>query len=98
VILTVLLLFLAGTASLAAALLAFIVSRACGKSVFRALTCAAATFVAAFTLALLTLTFVASAQQGHHAGGQVAQPRISSVTKNQGNGSMAIFVNLVTYV
>jgi hypothetical protein len=64
VILPILLVLLAGAISLAVALSAFIVSRACGKSAFHAICYAAVTFSAALTLILLTLTFVQSA--GYH--------------------------------
>lgn len=63
---SVLLLLLAAAISLAAALSAFIVSRACGKSAFRALCYAAATFTAALTLAFLALSFVENAVQDHY--------------------------------
>jgi hypothetical protein len=58
VLASVLLVLLAGTVSLSAALSAFIVSRACGKTVFSSLCYAAATFTAALTLAFLALSFV----------------------------------------
>jgi hypothetical protein len=64
-ILPILLVFLAVTGSLVAALAAFIVSRAYGQSAFTAICYAAATFTAALTLTLLVLTFVESAAQDH---------------------------------
>ena len=65
-ILPILLVFLAGTVSLAAALAAFIISRAYGRSAFSALCYAAATFTAALTLIFLALTFVENADQDHY--------------------------------
>ena len=78
-ILPILLVFLAGTISLAAALSAFIVSRAFGASAFRAICYAAATFAAAFTLILLALTFVESARSTStylHAVGRLLWPHL----------------------
>lgn len=65
-ILPILLVVLAGTISLGAALSAFILSRACGGPTFHALCCAAVTFAAALTLMLLALTFVENAVQDHY--------------------------------
>jgi hypothetical protein len=72
--LPILLVFLAGTVSLAAALSAFIVSRAFDRSAFCSICYAAATFTAVFTLILLALTFVESAGQHdvHSRGGSSA--------------------------
>lgn len=78
-ILPILLVVLAGTTSLGAALSAFIVSRACGGSAFRALCCAASTFAAALTLMLLALTFVENAVQDHY-------------TRSRGPRSMAVAI------
>lgn len=61
--LPILLVFLAGAISLAAALSAFIVSRAFDRSAFCSICYATATFTAVFTLILLALTFVESARQ-----------------------------------
>jgi hypothetical protein len=98
VILPVLLVLLAGMASLVAALSAFIVGRVCGASVFRSLTCAAGTFAAAFTLALLALTFIASSHHGSHSSG-TSRAHIASAMKNQGNERMASFpIFRVTYI
>jgi len=70
VLASVLLVLLAGMVSLSAALSAFIVSRACGKSVFRSLCYAAATFTAALTLAFLALSFVENTVQDHYMRSQ----------------------------
>jgi hypothetical protein len=76
-VLPVLLVLLAAAMSLAVGLAAYIVARACGASLLRALSCAAASFLAAFTLGLLALTFVESASQGHPASGHSA-PTVST--------------------
>ena len=88
-ILPILWVFLAGTISLTAALSAFIVSRAFGRSAFRAICYAAATFTAAFTLILLALTFVESAGQHEYSpsrGGPLATD--PSAIMNSDGGSL----------
>ena len=76
-VLPVLLVLLAAAISLAVALAAYIVARACGASLLRAVSCAAASFAAAFTLGLLALTFIESASETHRASGY-AVPAVST--------------------
>ena len=72
-ILSILLVFLAGAISLAAGLGAFIICRACGQSAFRALCYAAATFAASLTLCLLALTFVENAMQDQYMHSRISK-------------------------
>jgi hypothetical protein len=85
VTLPILLVLLAGAISLVVALSAFIVSRAFGRSAFRAICYAAASFTAAFTLILLTLAFVESAGQHgymHPRGGPTTMDPFVTMNSN----------------
>ena len=75
----ILLVLLTGSISLAAALTAYIIARSSGKSAFRAICYAAATFVATFTLILLALTFVQNTSQDGHL--QTRAGSVSTIPK-----------------